>query len=315
MFGKLKRFLCFLDDLAEVLVFHVFFSKANWKKTTGLILLASLALTQGTWLKPARPARPATRPVVAVSAEALARTGYDALLKGKTREAIRNLSLAVARDPGKPLYLQRLGLAYLEANQNEQARNALERSFSLSRSRTTLFYLGCVYQNLKLNEVAIGLFNQVKSAGSKEARMVEGALGYEPVAEAKIGECYLRQGEHGRAIESLSRTVAQYPNYPHSYFYLGVAYWDQGNPDLGVEQFFKVIELYPQESAAYYNVACYYSIKGIPDLALVWLEKAFRAGFAQMKHMRTDHDLDNIRGLPQYETLVAKYKKVLSHED
>ena len=74
-----------------------------------------------------------------------------------------------------------------------------------------------------------------------------------------------------------------------------------------------MIELYPQESAAYYNVSCYYSIKGIPDLALVWLEKAFKAGFNQFSHMETDHDMDNVRDLAQYKSMVAKYKKELPH--
>ena len=49
MLGKIVRFLMLLDDLAEVLVFHVLFSKANWKKTIGACLLASLLLVQGSW--------------------------------------------------------------------------------------------------------------------------------------------------------------------------------------------------------------------------------------------------------------------------
>jgi tetratricopeptide (TPR) repeat protein len=300
MFGKLKRFLVFLDDLAEVLVFHVFFSKRHWKKTTAALLLLASAMVPASW----------TPRTVAISPETHAARGYEALLKGRNLEAIRELGLAVAGDPTKALYHQRLGLALLEAGENERAVTELQTAQKLHPSRTTLFYLGCAFQNLKLNEVAIGLFNQVKSSGAREMRLAESATGYEPVAEAKIGECYTRKGELDRAIATLERTIAAYPNYPHSYFYLGVAYWEKGNPDLGVEQFFKVIELYPQESAAYYNIACYYAIKGIPDLALVWLEKAFKNGFRQFQHMQTDTDLDSIRLLPRYKKLVARYSKL-----
>ena len=303
MFGKLKRFLVFLDDLAEVLVYHVLFSRKNWRKTTAALLVLAGLFYSGFISH------------TSISTESYAQRGYESLLKGKNSEAARFLELAVAKDPTRAIYQQRLGLAYLELGQNERALRSLEASYRLSPSRTTLFYLGCVYQNMKLNEVAMGIFNQVKSSNRKEAPLAESAAGYEPVAEAKIGECYIRKGEYDRAIEVLNRTIALYPSYPHSYFYLGVAYWEKGNPDLGVEQFFKVIELYPQESAAYYNVSCYYSIKGIPDLALVWLEKAFKAGFGQFKHMETDHDMDNIRELPQYKNMVAKYKKEIPHED
>jgi tetratricopeptide (TPR) repeat protein len=307
MFSKVKRFLMFLDDLAEVLVFHVFFSKKNWKKSTALLLVMAGMIASMPGKKPA-PVR------VTMTPELHARAGYEALLKGKHDLAVRELESAVGADPVNALWLQRLGLAYLEANRPESAVRTLSRALTRKASRTTLFYLGCAYQSLKMNDVAIGVFNQVKSSRPTDGLAFESASGYEPVAEAKIGECLIKQGELDRAIASLNSTIARYPNYPHSYFYLGVAQWEKGNPDQGVEQFFKVIELYPQESAAYYNVACYYSIKGVPELALVWLEKALKAGFAQFKHMETDEDLDAIRTLPRYGKLVAKYKKLARAE-
>jgi len=301
MLGKITRFLVFLDDLAEVLVLHVLFSRKNWKKTTLALVTIAGFIFSGAWSS------------WTVSADTWAQRGYEALLHGDNTLAVNCLTKAVDKAPDRALFHQRLGLAYLEDADNERALKELQTSYKLSPSRTTLFYIGCTYQNMKLHDVAIGVFNQVRSCGSKDAAFAESSSGYEPVAEAKIGECYIRKGDLDRAIDSLNRTVSLYPNYPHAYFYLGVAYWEKGNPDLGVEQFFKVIELYPQESAAYYNVACYYSLKGIPDLALVWLEKAFKAGFNQFSHMETDHDMDNIRDLAQYKSMVAKYKKELPH--
>jgi tetratricopeptide (TPR) repeat protein len=300
MLGKIKRFLMYLDDVAEVVVLHILFSPRNWKKTTCVLLVAAGVLYSGAIGS------------LSTAPETYGQKGYEALIKGRNAEAAALFEKAVQRDPARAIHHQRLGLAYLEMGVNERAMTALQASYRLSPSRTTLFYLGCVYQNMKLHDAAIGLFNQVKSANLKEATLAESAVGYEPVADAKIGECHVRRGQYERAIDILTRTIALYPSYPHSYFYLGVAYWEQGNPDLGVEQFFKVIELYPQESAAYYNVACYYAIKGIPDLALVWLEKAFKAGFAQFKHMETDPDMGGIRDLPQYRALVGHYRKVYS---
>lgn len=314
MLGKIVRFLCYLDDLAEVLVFHVLFSKANWKKAViGAAALVGLVLSQLTWAPQPHAKTPRTKAAKAVqtvSAKELSERGYELLLKGRTKAAVASMEAAVAMEPGNPLFQQRLGLGYLETGKNELAKDALDRSWRLHHSRTTLFYLGCAYQSLKMHDVAIGMFNQVKSTSLKDVSMPESALAYEPVAQAKIGECYVRQGQFDRAIEVLNRNVADYPNYPHSYFYLGIAHWDRGNPDLGVEQMFKVIELYPEESAAYYNVACYYAIKGIPDLAMVWLEKALKNGFSQFSHMRTDKDMDSLRNLPAYKSLVSKFEKM-----
>lgn len=306
MLSKLVRFLCWLDDLAEVLVYHVLFSKKNWKKTVGVALVLGLLMMQGS-NAPRKPKKALSAPVL--SAQELADRGYEALMRGNHQKAVALLTQATTREPYHWLYQQRLGLALLEVKSNEAAKDALERSWRARHSRTTLFYLGCAYQNLKMNEVAIGYFNQAKTAFTKDTALVEGPMGYEAVANAKIGECYVKMGQFDRAIEILNRNIADYPNYPHSYFYLGIAQWDRGNPDLGVEQMFKVIALNPEEASAYYNVACYYAIKGIPDLSLVWMEKALDHGFAQWSHMKTDPDLDSIRDLPAYKKLVAKYQK------
>ncbi|MBI4860450.1 MAG: tetratricopeptide repeat protein [Candidatus Riflebacteria bacterium] len=296
MFGKIKRFLITVDDLAEVLVVNILFSRKNWWKTTA-VLAALLAL----WM--VRGSAPAVTP------EAQAQRGYEALMKGDTRVAISCLKKAVARRPTQATFHQRLGLAYLEAGRADKALESLQTAFRLSPSRTTLYYIGCAYLNSKLYDVAIGVFTQVKSRSTKDAPLPEPAAWYEPIAEARIGDCFIRRGEYQTALQKLCRAAVLYPNSSHVHFYLGIAAWEMGRPARGAEEFFKVIELDPREPAAYYNIACYHSITGNRDRALEWLEKALKVGFHHFRHMETDRDLDNIRDLPRYKALVRKYKK------
>lgn len=298
MARKIMKFLIFLDNLAEVLLFHVFFSRRNWKRTTAVLLAvtAAIALTQVS------PVRKVKRPVNwAIKAE-------RALTNGHVSRAVHYFEKAVAKHPTAPL-LRSLGLAYLENQEPTKALAALQRSFSMTPSRTTLYYVGCAYQGLKLHDVALGVFEQVQSGGLGEQVMPEEAAFYAPLASAKIGECYSKKGQHARAVTHLKQVTARYPWSAQGFFYLGIAQWDGGSPDLGVKQFHRVIELSPKESSAYYNIACYYSIKGASNLALHWLDRALKVGFDSYTHMETDHDLDNIRDLPAYKTLVINAKR------
>lgn len=303
MLRKVKRTLVFLDDLLEVLVVKVLFSRKSWKLTTA-VLLAALSLT--VWGLPER---------FTMSAADYAQRGYQRLVRGEVSRAIRDLKKATRMAPDQAYYQQLLGLAHLQKTEPHEALSRLHRALRLQPSRRTMFFLGCAYQSLKLHETAIGVFREMRSHDPRGLLQdAEPYHGYEPIAEAKIGECYVRMGRFAMAVDHLHRAVSLYPHHPHAYFYLGIAFWEQGNPDLSVEQFFRVIELAPQESAAVYNVACYYSIKGQPDLALTWLEKSFQAGFNQFKHIATDKDLDPIRHLPRFNDLVERYRARLPHE-
>jgi hypothetical protein len=66
-----------------------------------------------------------------------------------------------------------------------------------------------------------------------------------------------------------------------------------------------------EEQAALYNMACAYAALRQRDSALACLEGALEAGLADYAAVRSDPDLDAVRG-PQLDKLLAKYDGLLA---
>lgn len=143
------------------------------------------------------------------------------------------------------------------------------------------------------------------------------------------------------AIDDYTMSITLDPGYAYAYCGRGRFYYEQGEKDLAKADFEKVIELdtvpTPGSSCAhfaffylghkdkaiefmdsliaknddragsYYDAACLYSIMGENDKAIDYLKQAFEQGFRRIAHTYADHDLDNIRGLPEYKALLDKY--------
>lgn len=143
------------------------------------------------------------------------------------------------------------------------------------------------------------------------------------------------------AIDDYTMAITLEPRYAYAYCGRGRFYEEQGKKDLAKADFEKVIELDtvpdPGSSCAhyafyylgqkdkaiefmdsliaknddrtgsYYDAACLYSIMGEKEKALDFLKKAFEHGFRRIAHTYADHDLDNIREMPEYKELLEKY--------
>jgi hypothetical protein len=55
-----------------------------------------------------------------------------------------------------------------------------------------------------------------------------------------------------------------------------------------------------------YNAACSEAVQERPDSAIVFLRKAFEAGYADKAHARADSDLESLHGREDFEALVGK---------
>jgi len=71
----------------------------------------------------------------------------------------------------------------------------------------------------------------------------------------------------------------------------------------------KIIAQYPTKGN-YYDAACLYSLMNKPNEALAKLKQAFENGYRDFIHLADDDDVDNIRNLPEFKTLVAEWRNV-----
>jgi tetratricopeptide (TPR) repeat protein len=65
-----------------------------------------------------------------------------------------------------------------------------------------------------------------------------------------------------------------------------------------------------------YNLACYYSMVKEPVKALAYLDKSLKLGWDDYNHIKVDSDLDNLRNLEQFKSMMRTYfSNKLSPED
>lgn len=151
------------------------------------------------------------------------------------------------------------------------------------------------------------------------------------------------------AIEDYTMAIILNPRYAYAYCGRGRFYDEQGKKELAMADFKKVIELdtipNPGSSCAhyayyylgqkdkavefmdsliakdidragsYYDAACLYSIMGEKGKAVDYLKQAFEQGYRRIAHTYADHDLDNIRELPEYKALLDKYANEVVGEE
>lgn len=58
-----------------------------------------------------------------------------------------------------------------------------------------------------------------------------------------------------------------------------------------------------------YNAACSAALSGDTALALQWLNQAFQNGWTNVRHLKSDTDLESLHGLPAWEMLTAAMQK------
>lgn len=91
--------------------------------------------------------------------------------------------------------------------------------------------------------------------------------------------------------------------------YLGAGALIKANePEEALEWIEKAVLINPNEISVLYNATCIYSLLGKIDLALEYFDKAIEAGFASRNWLDNDTDLDNIRNLPRFQTILMKMK-------
>jgi len=87
---------------------------------------------------------------------------------------------------------------------------------------------------------------------------------------------------------------------------LGVIYIQERNYSKARNSLESAIRLKPEYVDPYYNLACLYAIKGDVMKSLDNLEKAVSLNKSVMEWARKDRDLQNIRGVHEFEEIIEK---------
>jgi beta-lactamase regulating signal transducer with metallopeptidase domain/Tfp pilus assembly protein PilF len=102
------------------------------------------------------------------------------------------------------------------------------------------------------------------------------------------------------AAERFQDYVEKNPQSGRAWYSLGFASLAGDRPEASIEAFQKALNLGYRKPVTMYNLACAYARLDQKEPAFEWLFKAIDAGFDQAHTIRSDDDLDNLRGDPRY---------------
>lgn len=125
------------------------------------------------------------------------------------------------------------------------------------------------------------------------------------------GRAALTKGDYVAAEKSFRSVVKTQPANLAGWHFLGVTLLAGGKSEEALPAFLKAIA-HPRLAATdSYNIACVHSVANRTNQALVWLEKAWRAGYRDLVHARKDSDLKQARKSPAFEKLCQRLQAEL----
>ncbi len=130
------------------------------------------------------------------------------------------------------------------------------------------------------------------------------------VIEENQSADYLRQGiifasqnDFNNAIEAFEKSVELRPS-PDGYANLGASYMQLGKRNLAMSALNKAEWMNPGHSLTLYNMMALHSLNDNTDLALEYLDRTLKSGFDNYDAIRFDPDLANLRGEPEFRTIL-----------
>lgn len=119
---------------------------------------------------------------------------------------------------------------------------------------------------------------------------------------------YDKQGKAELARADYEKMIELEPT-PEDYKISMYAYQALGNNEKAIEIMDTILMRDSTRAGAYYEAACLYSRMKRVDEALDYLEKCLNMGYKRFAHIEIDHDMDNLRELPKFKEMIARYKK------
>jgi tetratricopeptide (TPR) repeat protein len=151
---------------------------------------------------------------------------------------------------------------------------------------------------------------EAKGRMEGQAQEIERELAGEPGNAGlyvKLGDIYRAGGDFKKAVESYGKGVSLEPGNIEALGNLAMVYGVWGEYGKAREALRKVIEVKPDSAGAYYNMACMYAREGEIEESVRWLKEAVGHGFSDWGLVKTDKDLENIRGSAYYGELMKRH--------
>ena len=220
---------------------------------------------------------------------------------GLYEQSIADYTEAISIDSTNADYYGNRGDAKRLMGNYKGAKEDFTKAISVEPRQPWFYYRrGWIEEEfLKNNEAGLNDYN--------EAISIDKEYAYTYLHRARLYEVKLnnpiKAKEDYTKIIALDTIVIENGNCrQYALFHLGRA-------DEAIAWLNKIIEQYPTDGN-YYDATCLYSLMNKPKEALAKMKLAFENGYRDFNHLADDDDLDNIRNLSEFKSLVAEWKNI-----
>jgi tetratricopeptide (TPR) repeat protein len=255
--------------------------------------------------------------------------GNVLVVEKKIEQAISHFNRAIQLDPDNEEAHSNLGNALFSQGKVKEAVGHYTEALRINPDNAQTHY-----------RMGAALAEQGELA--EAVRYYSEALRIQPeYAEAHndLGIALAEQGDVGEAVRHYTEALRINPDYIEAYYNLGMALEKTGRIDEAVTQYQKMLKiqpdslqalnrlgvlyatrkqydralsfykqmgaLEPENAATAYNIACMNARLNKVEESLKWLRKAVNSGYNNWELIRTDKDLENIRGTQYYKALIS----------
>ena len=191
--------------------------------------------------------------------------------------------------PENPVLLNKIGIAYHQMMQLDNARKSYERALKLKPDYVEVMNnLGTVYYARKSFRRAISWYNKALKVAPQEPKSASIYM--------NLGTAYFARKKYEKAIETYQTAMKIDPEVFERHGNVGV-----------------ILEERSVEERAKYHfyLAKLYAKGGRTDLALQYLRKCLEEGFKEKNKLQDESDFVALRELPEFKELIAKEQRVL----
>jgi len=191
--------------------------------------------------------------------------------------------------PENPVLLNKIGIAYHQMMQLDNARKSYERALKLKPDYVEVMNnLGTVYYARKSFRRAISWYKKALKVAPEEPKSASIYM--------NLGTAYFARKEYPKAIETYQTAMKIDPEVFERHGSVGVILEERS----------------VQERAKYhFYLAKLYAKGGRNDLALQYLRKCLEEGFKEKNKLEEESDFAALRQLPEFKELLAKEQRVL----
>ena len=191
--------------------------------------------------------------------------------------------------PENALMLNKIGIAYHQMMQLDNARKSYEQALKLKPDYVeAMNNLGTVYYARKSFRRAISWYRKALKVAPEESKSASIYM--------NLGTAYFARKQYAKAIETYQTAMKIDPE----------VFERHGNVGVILE------ERSVQERAKYhFYLAKLYAKGGRNDLAMQYLRKCLEEGFKDKNKLEEEADFAALRELPEFKELLAKEQRVL----